>query len=559
MKLLVGLVLAVVLAMPASAAAGEPVCDLGDSSPASEEEARVDDILGARGGADDIRAMLGDQAAGYWAGTRENLAMGIAPGPLSFDEARAAIEDLLTDRFGAADAALVMSQLGLYPMPYGDNEIYAIADELDERMVDEFGEEFVWVVDRGGCLDGEAWRVQVGLFSDATPDQIAAVRELIAPYGDIVRLYLDGLVDLPNAGGGTTAARLRSSFIRLRSPKRCVSTRTIQLKTRRSARSVIRRITVRVNGKRRALTDHRLAIRIKRGVTRVRVVVRVADGSRWAHTYRFRRCAQASSAVAGSGPCGLDDEVGSSVYQDALLDLIEEADIGAQAALGPQYANLWFSDRDQGWDVGVAPGPLTLDAARAAILDELAARFPPNPRALLADTLHVYAMPYGMAELEAVQSELSAELEAVDAGRGLGIGCEDGDAWRVEVELFSEDATAADIEQVKAILAPYGDRVRLIVVEGGLPESGGGHRGPRTFVKAPKAGRCIRGDAIRIKVRRAMRRFVKRVNVTVAGRRHRVGRTPLRITLTRRVTRVTITVRLRGGDRLRRTYTFRRC
>ena len=206
------------------------------------------------------------------------------------DEARAAIEDLLGRRFAADDVAFLMTRITLYAMPYGDNELRATADKLETQMDDELGDELFWVVDPSGCLDGEAWRVQVGLFSDATAEQIAAVRELIAPYGDIVRLYLDGLVDLPTAGGGTDASRLRSSFIKLRSPKRCVSARAIQLKTRRSARRVIRRITVTVAGKRRALTGNRLTIRLKRRMTPVRVVIRVGDGSRVAHTYRFRRC-----------------------------------------------------------------------------------------------------------------------------------------------------------------------------------------------------------------------------------------------------------------------------
>jgi hypothetical protein len=320
---------------------------------------------------------------------------------------------------------------------------------------------------------------------------------------------------------------------------------------------VIRTITITVNGRRRALTHNRLTIRIKRRVTPVRVVIRVGDGSRLAHTYRFRRCAKASASMAAeSRPCG--DEVGSSAYQDALLDLIEEADIAAQTALGSQYANLWFSDRDQGWDVGVAPGPLTVDAARTAILDELAKRFPPNPRALLADTLHVYAQPYGMAELEAIDQEISARLDAVDASWGLGIGCTNGDAWRVELELYN-DASAVDIEQAETIVAPYGDRVLLMVLEYGPPQEASGRPGMRRFVKAPKAGRCIRGDAIRIRVRRSARPFVRRVTVTVAGERHRVGRRPLRISLGRGVTRVTIRLRFRDGDRLRRTLTFRRC
>jgi hypothetical protein len=267
----------------------------------------------------------------------------------------------------------------------------------------------------------------------------------------------------------------------------------------------------------------------------------------------------ATPAPAAAGEPACDTGGGSSGYQDALFDLIDEADVAAQAALGAQYANLWFSDRDQGWDVGVAPGPLSLEAARAAILEQLEARFPPNPRALLADTLHLYAQPYGMAELETINDEISAQLNGVGAAYGMGIGCTNGDAWRVELEIFDDDTSAEALEQVKAIVAPYGDRVLLMVLDEGSPVAGAGHVRLRRFVKAPKAGRCIHGSAIRIRIRRSARERVRRLIVTVAGERHRVGRRPLRVELTRRVTRVRITVRLRGGGRLHRAYTFRRC
>ena len=151
---------------------------------------------------------------------------------------------------------------------------------------------FFWVVTTG-CMDGEAWRVEVGLYSDATPENIAAVRELVAPYGDRVRVYLDGLVYPPTAGGGTVSSRIRI-FIDLRSPRRCVHGSTIRLRTRRAARRVTRRVTVTVSGRKRTLSGDSLAtpltIRLARGVTRVKVVVREGNGSRLARTYRFRRC-----------------------------------------------------------------------------------------------------------------------------------------------------------------------------------------------------------------------------------------------------------------------------
>jgi hypothetical protein len=571
MKLLVGLVLAIVLATPAPAAAAGFPCALGSGPGETAEDERIWDML-ADGGSDAIHEMLGDQAAGYWSSPRETWAMGIAPGPMSLDEARTAIEELLTDRVGAADAALVMGRLGLYPMPYGDNELGAIADALEKQMEDEFGDDFTWYVDRGGCLDGEAWRVQVGLYTDATPEQIAAVRELIAPYGDPVRLYLDGLVDLPTAGGGTAASRLRSSFVRLRSPKRCVSARTIQLKTRRSARRVIRRITVTVAGKRRALTGNRLTIRLRRGVTPVRVVIRVGDGSRLAHTYRFRRCAQASTAAVAQsgGPCAPDGD-GPYDYQDRLGDLIGQssdqdpyvgdAEQAAMDALGAQFGGLWFSTPDQGWAIGVAPGPVALEQAHDAIVTALGSYYGGDDAAYLAGTLHVYAQLYGYAELRGIQDAISDQVDDLDLGVGMtiGVGCEDGeDAWRVRVELFN-DSTPEIAERVRELIAPYCDRVRLVFSAGGPPELTAARFTPRKFVRFPRPGRCVRHAKVRIRLRGGARRHVRRVTVTVAGHRHRVGRRGFVVRLRRKVTRVRITVRLRSGEPVRRTYTFRRC
>jgi hypothetical protein len=161
-----------------------------------------------------------------------------------------------------------MSTLELHAMPYSDAELRPIEDEIYAAME---GSDFLWTAGLG-CLDGEAWRVEVGLYSDAKAGDISAVRELLAPYGDKVRLYLDGLLTHPSAGG-TAASRLRS-FIRVR----CAGRRAIVVRTRPAARAVIRRVTV--NG--RALTGKRRTVRAKR----VRVVVKVGDGTRLAHTYR---------------------------------------------------------------------------------------------------------------------------------------------------------------------------------------------------------------------------------------------------------------------------------
>ena len=265
------------------ASAGSLACDLGDRPIADDER-----ILSLLDGAEDIQAMLGPQLAGWWmSGRDQGWDLGVAPGALTVDEARTAIQELLSRRLAPDDVGYLMSTLHLYEMPYGFAELRAVVDELDAGLQDAIGDRIFWVVDIG-CLDGEAWRVEIGLYDDATSEDIAAVRELAAPYGDRVRIYPGGLVVPPNASG--TEASYMRAFVKLRSARRCVHARRIVLKTRHAARRVIRRVTVTVDGRRRVLAGDRLTIRLRRAATRVKVVVRVGDGTRLARTYVFRRC-----------------------------------------------------------------------------------------------------------------------------------------------------------------------------------------------------------------------------------------------------------------------------
>ena len=122
---------------------------------------------------------------------------------------------------------------GLYGMPYGDDEIGRPPRSSTSRWTTESAAGLFWVVGRG-CLDGEAWRVEVGLYSDATPEDIAAVREMMAPYGDTC-----GCTSTASFSCRTRATARwprDCAFISLRSPQRCVRAATIR--SRRAGRRV---------------------------------------------------------------------------------------------------------------------------------------------------------------------------------------------------------------------------------------------------------------------------------------------------------------------------------
>ena len=234
----------------------------------------------------------------------------------------------------------------------------------------------------------------------------------------------------------------------------------------------------------------------------------------------------------------------------------------------------------QGWVVGVAPGPLDLAQARAAIVDRLSARFSPDDASMLASRLHVDAQPYRESELRATQDAVTADLSAsgIDAGWSVGYGaCQFSDAIRVEVELC-QDSTPQIVERVRALLVPYGDRVRLGVSGGGppiatsLPLPGTntlpGQAAPATvtvgkYVTIARASRCIRAGQISIALRRAQRAAVALLTVRANGRRRTIGgarlRKPITIALTRRRTSVVVAVKLRNGRRGERSFTFTRC
>jgi len=264
-------------------------------------------------------------------------------------------------------------------------------------------------------------------------------------------------------------------------------------------------------------------------------------------------------AAAQSDPQACVLGGGPHAYQQRLTLLMEHAEAASREALGAQFTIVWLSDRDQGWVVGLAPGPLDLQAARDAIAAALGERVSGDDLATLTSLLHVKAQPYSRAELERVQDEIVARLEGLGAAWALGIGCEAGDAFRVEVELFN-DATPEQIAQAREITAPYGDIVRFTVSEGGPPAPALGVAPPRlrTYVAFPRA--CVTGP-VRITTRR--RGEIRRLTVTVAGERRtrqtgRLGK-PVVVRPAGERTRVTIAVRLRDGRYVKRTVTLPPC
>ena len=239
----------------------------------------------------------------------------------------------------------------------------------------------------------------------------------------------------------------------------------------------------------------------------------------------------------------------------------------AREAVGAQFAAFWLSNAVQGWVVGLAPGPLDPAAARAAIVSRIAAHYTPAEAAHLSDRLHVDPQPYAEADLHATEEAVSATLgaEARGAYWGTGIGCTLSDHRRVEVNVYPP-STTQDFQRVAALLAPFGDKVRVTRTGGPATATPAGPTRRAVVlgrhVRMPSALRCVRGRQVSITARRS-RPVVRSLTVRAAGRAKTIGgrrlAKPLRVSLRGARTRVVVTVRLADGCAATRAVTYRRC
>lgn len=290
----------------------------------------------------------------------------------------------------------------------------------------------------------------------------------------------------------------------------------------------------------------------------------------------------AAGALAGpasaAAPCAPPVGITDFSYQAGLTPLLPAGEAAARRVAGAQFTMLWLDPARQGWDVGIAPGPLDVTAARAAIVGALRAALPAAGAAYLADRLHVEPEPYSEADLNATRDAIVAALSSPPRSFGFGVGwglCTLSDAVRVEVTLF-DDSTPADADAVRALLAPYGDQVRLGISATGPPSPSTGVApgvpappaakapavkpvGFARYVALPAPRRCVRGTVAHVALVRATRRDVRSVTVTVAGHRRTLTAKPMAITLKLRRTTIRVAVALLDGRTAQRSVTLTRC
>jgi hypothetical protein len=249
-----------------------------------------------------------------------------------------------------------------------------------------------------------------------------------------------------------------------------------------------------------------------------------------------------------------------------------EADEAARSVLGNQFVMLWVDTPRQGWSVAFSPGPHDAASARAAIDSFLATRVSAADKDYLMGALTLLPTPYSKAELDAVVNALlPAVMDQTGILSGAEVSCVGTDV-HVTVTVIPQE-TPEVRAQVDALVAPYGDKVRLrfgvprpqagTLLIGTAPELPPGGSAPakptprlRDHVALPATARCVRGGTLTVKPGKDVRklRLAAGTRKVVAGN----GKAA-KLKLKARRTKVAVTVTLKDGRTATQTLTYRRC
>ena len=284
-----------VLPSPAAAQSG-PLCPLDGGGSYAYQAALLPLIGGgsAPGGAGvaAARAALGAQYGGAFYDTpRQGWSVALAPGALDLTAARAAVVQALGAHFAPADAAFIEQQLNVLPTPYSEADLQAVQAQITPLVGPLISSVGI------GCHETDGFRVRVGV-TGSTPDVVAHVSGLMAPfgdkvyvrYGDPVAVPVPGVVDPEDlARQNAVRAPRVGAYATLPKAGKCVRGRAIGVRAK--ATEELRSVTLAA-GKRRvtAASGKRARLRLTSRATKVQVTVTLSDGRTAAKTVTYRRC-----------------------------------------------------------------------------------------------------------------------------------------------------------------------------------------------------------------------------------------------------------------------------
>lgn len=247
------------------------------------------------------RQVLGPQYAGTWMITAlQGWGVGLAPGPLDPAAAHAAIIDRVAAHYTADETAYLSERLHVDPQPYSHEDLLATQDAAFSTLrADPAAPAAAIGV---GCRLSDARRVEVSIYAPATPEQVQRVFDLLAPFGDKVRIELSShgppapAIWLRPPGEPTTPPPPPVAFarhVKMAPAGRCVRGRDLRIAARQG-RPAVQALMVRAGGRSRRIAGRRLAkpltVMLRGASTQVAVTVWLAGGGVGTRTVTYKRC-----------------------------------------------------------------------------------------------------------------------------------------------------------------------------------------------------------------------------------------------------------------------------
>ena len=242
------------------------------------------------------------------------------------------------------------------------------------------------------------------------------------------------------------------------------------------------------------------------------------------------------------------------------------ATVAAEDVLGAQFTLLWADNYRQGWTVAYSPGPHDATTARAAIREHLAARLDAATVDYLDSTLLLVPTPHSLADLESVQAQVGSLVQGKGLVASFGIGCGGSDGVRVEIRVVGDSPELR--AQVEALLAPFGDEVRVTYGHSAVSPAVAApplytprqEQRPtpkvRESVTLPRTSRCARTVAAKPRAGLGVERVRLQIGKRSASAR---GGKAARLPLKSKRSLVTVTIFVKDGLPVTEKLTYRRC
>jgi hypothetical protein len=144
----------------------------------------------------EVQKYLGDQYTALWMQPDDaGWYVGVAPGKRSLTEVRSWLRTRIARHFRGSEAALMRSRMHVIKQPYGLKELREVGNKvwdilrMESRPANWGGDE--------ACTLSDAYRSEVTLYEDSTQATVRDVKDLLAEFGDRVRVTR---VDYPMSG-----------------------------------------------------------------------------------------------------------------------------------------------------------------------------------------------------------------------------------------------------------------------------------------------------------------------------------------------------------------------